>query len=216
MIQKVIIALLASTFLISSCQNKDSKIVKANAYDRKCSVFLSIPPNKSPKKEIIFLGHSLINEFLINEFLGDNDSIKFINMGIGGDDVHGMYNRRNIAFNRKPYKIFIKIGINDIKNKEDNDSILYYYDCFLNDAKKENMEIYVCNIFPSSSLYTANIKYLNNKLEKICNKYNYTIIDVYSQFQIHGCLNPKYDCGDNTHLSGAGYKKWSEILKTYL
>lgn len=124
------IALWAFIIILTACTNKPSKIVKANAYERKCSVFLSIPPNTTTKKEVIFLGHSLINEFLVNEFLGENDTIKFINMGIGGDDVQGMYKRREIAFNRNPYKIFIEIGINDIINNEENDSILYYYDCF--------------------------------------------------------------------------------------
>ena len=87
---------------------------------------------------------------------------------------------------------------------------------FLNEAKQRKLKIYVCNIFPSNPLLTNQIKYINNKLDSICNKYNYTIIDVYSQFQINGTLNPQYNCGDNTHLSGLGYKKWSEILKEYL
>lgn len=202
-------------FCSVSCNNTGKKVI-AGAYNRKCSVFKSIPPIVEGKKEIIFLGHSLINEFLINEYLSPGDSLRLINMGIGGDDTRGVYYRRHIAFDRKPKAIFMEVGINDLHNSEPNDTILYYYNLILRDARDMGIKVYLSNIFPSKLSLSNDIKYINNKLKEMCLLYNHQYIDVYSVFQYDDSLDPVYDCGDHVHLSGRGYIKWAEIIKPYL
>lgn len=210
--------LILSLFLnlgYTSC-TKQGKVVEAKSYDRKCSVFRSIPPTDKSKKEIIFLGHSLINEFLIDEYMPHGDSIVFVNMGIGGDEAKGCYNRRELAFDRKPSLVVIELGINDFINSEPLDTTIYYYGGILDDAKRRGINILVCSVIPGDSSFFENIEELNIFLKEKSKKNGFRYLDLFTPMSKEGSLAPKYNCGDYIHLTGAGYTLWADSLKKYI
>ncbi len=196
--------------------NLKKKVVEAMAYNRKCSAFIEIPPVDSTKKEIIFLGHSLINEFLVDEYMPHGDSVVFTNMGIGGDDVRGVYNRRNLAFNRKPELIVIELGINDLLNSEPMDSVFYYYGLTLEDAHHQGLKVLVCATIPNRKDLFSKIDSLNIFLIGKCSEFSFHYVDICTPMLEAEGLASRFDCGDNTHLTGAGYKLWADSLKKYL
>lgn len=200
-----------------NCSNKQQKKnVEARAYGRKCSVFSSIPPVEEGKKEVIFLGHSLVNEFLVDEYMPHGDSIVYTNMGIGGDDTRGVYNRRDLAFKRKPYLIVMELGINDIINNEPMDSITYYYGSILDAASQQDLNVIVCATIPNIKNNERQIILLNEYLKNKTKELSYRYIDLFSPMEVGGALSSEYDCGDGTHLSGLGYQVWADSLKQYL
>ncbi len=190
--------------------------VVARGYDRKCQVFRSIPRTEERKKEILFIGHSLINEFLVDEFMPHGDDIAYVNMGIGGDDTRGMYARREIAFARNPYKIVIEIGVNDLLNSEPLDTIMYYYTLFIQEAVSRKIETIVCSVIPSTPKMCESIHEINQELQQVCKKNDCIFVDLSAMADINNCLMPKYDCGDKIHLSGDGYIFWSKALLPYV
>lgn len=203
------------------CGNKNHDIpkkknVEARAYNRKCSVFSNIPQVDANKKEIIFLGHSLVNEFLVDEYMPHGDSIVYTNMGIGGDDTRGVYYRRDLAFNRNPNLIVMELGINDIINVEPMDSITYYYGALLDAAHKQNINVIVCATMPQQKQNERQIVLLNDYLKRKAKELSYRYIDLFTPMEVGGALSPEYDCGDGTHLTGLGYQVWADSLKQYL
>lgn len=206
-------------FLFFACSNKSpnpQKKVVANSYSRKCSVFENIPQADSSKREIVFLGHSLINEFLVNEYMPHGDTVVYTNMGIGGDDVRGMYNRRQQVFDRSPSTIVVEIGINDLINDESMDTIIYYYEKFLSDTKQLNIDVIICAVIPGWKELNDKIVYINSFLQEQAQKHNYKYLDIYTPMENDGMLNSMFDCGDHIHLTGSGYSLWADSLMLYL
>jgi len=181
----------------------------ATAYDRKLSVFSSIPRTEN---DIIFIGHSLVNEYLLSDFLPE---YKMINMGIGGDNISGVTNRLDVALQYNVKSILVQIGINDIYNKIPIDTICNRYETLIKAIKqKTNSPLIVFNIFPTGKkLANEKVEIVNAFLDTISQKYEFILVDVYSIFSKDGILNSDFGCGDATHFSGRGYLEWSKIIR---
>lgn len=193
-----------------------TKNVVARGYNRKCQVFREIPLTDAKKREILFIGHSLVNEFLVDEFMPHGVEIAYVNMGIGGDDLQGMYARRGLAFDRHPYKMVIEIGVNDFLNEESIDTITTYYTQFIEEALSLGIKLIVCSIIPSMPLYKYKMEEVNAILRNLCVSQDCIFIDLSEMGDLEGSLLPEYDCGDHIHLSGKGYLFWSNKLKPYI
>ena len=197
--------------VLSSCTHSHSqssivtKKVEARGYNRKCQVFRAIPPSKDGTKEILFIGHSLVNEFLVDVFMPHGDDVAYVNMGIGGDDTRGMYARRELAFARNPYKMIVEIGVNDLTNEEETDTIMYYLSQFILDAVSHDINLVVCGIIPSRDTFSERTRELNAKIQQLAEDFNCTFVDLSSMGDAEGKLLSEYDCGDHIHLSGEGY-----------
>jgi lysophospholipase L1-like esterase len=61
--------------------------------------------------KVLFLGNSITEGGKWSKLLGDNS---IVNRGIGGDITYGILKRLPDIINRKPAKLFLLIGINDI------------------------------------------------------------------------------------------------------
>lgn len=183
--------------------------ITAKAYDRKIQVFDAIAPSEN---DTIFLGHSLVSEFLLREYLPE---YRIVNMGIGGDDVKGLTKRLDIALVRNPKCLLIEIGINDIINEVLVDSINQNFEQMIKFIrKKTDCQLIVFNIFPSGDeKRNQAVQIVNNYLLQLAEKYNFTLVDVYSDFVEDNRLKPDFNCGDNTHLSGKGYLEWANLIR---
>jgi lysophospholipase L1-like esterase len=182
-------------------------------------VFTALPNDSN---EIIMLGNSLTHNFEWHEIFPD---FNIKNRGINGDITLGVLQRLPEITASNPTKIFIEIGINDIQQGYDVNSIIKNYENILLAIKTQSpsTKVYVQNILPTNlNLYGSdkNIKEViyevNAKLETLCATYKITFIDLYSEFNDEGNLKPQYDCGDHLHLSGAGYLKWCELISNFI
>lgn len=167
---------------------------------------------------IVFIGDSHTDMFALDEYFPDK---KILNRGIGADTVGGVLMRMGELIGKKPKKVFIQIGTNDMG----------FYRVDMMRAKRNyvellrqlvgnmgNSNVYVQNLLPTSldHEYKERTLEFNNFLREECIREKIKLIDLYSRFQKGDSLDHKYDSGDKIHLNGEGYILWSEIIKPYL
>lgn len=172
----------------------------------------------SKKGEIIFLGDSLIDICEWDELL-NNSLIK--NRGISGDTTYGVFNRLEEITQRKPSKIFIMVGINDIGKCRPTQDIIDDYEKILNKIKTDspNTKIYVHSVLPiNKDIFITHTKVeeilnLNTALNKLCDNLQIKYVDLYPLFATsENKLNPQYTTA-GIHLNGDGYLIWKEAIK---
>jgi hexosaminidase len=182
-------------------------------------VFKTLPNDSN---SIIFLGNSLTQMFELSELFRD---LRIKNRGIMGDISRGALRRLAEITNRKPAKIFIEIGINDLLNGYPFDSIEQNYKDIVGRIKKDSpgTKIYLQSLFPTNKRpanqalpLPSAIRALNRFLHDVAAKQRITYIDLYSPFSRNDSLNPTYDCGDGVHFSGEGYREWRDLVKRYV
>src|SRR6476660_7913769 len=107
----VLFTFFAGLFL--NAQSKFSFIPEASLttyYQQRYSLFSSLPQTSG---DIIFLGNSIIDGGEWSELFND---LRIKNRGISGDVSAGVLNRLTEIIHRKPGKLFVMIGINDLAN----------------------------------------------------------------------------------------------------
>jgi len=167
------------------------------------------------KEDIVFIGDSEIELFRTHELL---PGYRIKNRGIGGDDIYFFTERLPETIAGHPKEIFIEIGTNNM-----SDCTLDTFKVFINKvaqitkSKSPTTKIFFQSILPREAKYSKKVNAVNNVIKAVCKKSNLTYVDVYSTLSDKkGVLKKEYDCGDQLHLSPAGYLKWVEVLKGYL
>jgi len=183
-------------------------------------VFRALPDDSN---SIIFVGNSLTQLFELGE-LFRNPHIK--NRGIIGDNSRGVLLRLDEITKRRPSKVFLEIGINDLTRGYPVDSVNRNCREIVRRIKKETpgSKIYLQSLLPANVPgadavipLENEIVNLNSSLRSLAQEEGCTFIDLYSSFTIEaGRLNPRYDCGDGLHLNGEGYLKWRDLVKRYV
>jgi lysophospholipase L1-like esterase len=170
--------------------------------------------------DIVLAGDSHTQFYDSQEYLKD---YQIVNRGIMGDNSAGLLNRFDEITKGRPKKLFIEIGLNDIRHNISEDSILKNIRLMLIKAKHDSPTtiVYVVSIFPSSAVLNMFdpeyiIPVINQKIMSLCKGSGVTYIDVYTALSDKGPLNKNYDCGDGIHLNAEGYSVYTKILKGYL
>lgn len=177
--------------------------------------------NEDPitKKEYIFLGNSIT---------AGTDWSKLLNLpqaknrGISGDITFGVLERLQEVINRKPAKVFILIGINDISRNIPDSLILGNYKKMIQRIKEgsKKTQIYFYTMLPVNASFEKfknhygkdeHILYLNDEIRKLAAK-NVTIIDLYPHFLDDQKRLKAELTKDGLHLIPAGYQVWAEVL----
>jgi len=221
------------------------KFIKKNIYKLLCVVFIiiigilifqinnkkCIAETKIPfeKTNYVFLGDSITSGYKVNEYFSGQH---VINSGIVGnktEDVLKELETRVYKYN--PTKIFLLIGINNLKSGEKVEKVI-------NDIKKITDEIknnrkyatiYIESIYPIADkkdkkdiekivpkCNNKTIKEANEKLKKLCKENNMIYIDIYSGLiNKEGNLKADYTT-DGLHLNDLGYFKVTKILEKYV
>lgn len=172
--------------------------------------------------EIVFIGNSLTAYFDLTVF----DNNKIINRGIRKDFTKGVLERLPEIINRKPAKIFIEIGINDLLAGLPKETLLENYDKIVTQLITEcpNAKIYIQSILPTcfeDGFFVNNKKInqkivtANSKLTDLCNQYQINYIDLNQKLILNDQLNPKYTY-DGVHLTKEGYQVWSDAICLYV
>jgi lysophospholipase L1-like esterase len=171
------------------------------------------------KKDYIFLGNSIT--------AGTNWS-KLLNLpqaknrGISGDITFGVLERLQEVIDRKPAKVFILIGINDISRNIPDSLILRNYKQIIKRIREgsKKTQIYFYTLLPVNASFEKfknhygkdeHILYVNSEIRKLAAK-KVTIIDLYPHFLDNQNRLKAELTKDGLHLIPAGYQVWAEVL----
>lgn len=215
---KVIFNLLFMMFVVvSKAQQTYDSSFRFYYYDQKLSMFEQMP---TPKNCIVWLGDSITDGGEWSELF---PQYKSMDRGISSDNTFGVLYRLHEIVRRKPKKLFILIGINDIGKNIPDQVIVNNYRKIIDSLQLQtpSTKIYVQSILPTNDSFTnfknhqnktEHIVFVNAELKKICAEKNITYINLYDAFlNADGKMNEKYT-NDGLHLTGEGYLKWKEVL----
>lgn len=187
-------------------------------YRQKVSQFRLIKDTETG--EIIFLGDS-ITDFAEWADLFRNPKMK--NRGISGDRTIGVLNRIDEVISRKPAKVFIMIGINDMAANIPDSVIIRNYTAIIKRLRTALPAAAICiqSILPTNGTFVEfprhqrkeeHINAVNTYLLQLAREQQCTYVDLYhAMLDSEGRLNKQYT-NDGLHLTGEGYLVWKKVL----
>jgi lysophospholipase L1-like esterase len=192
-------------------------------YGLKTNEFNMLRENLNGKKTIIFAGDSLMADLEWNEHFAIPDDIAILKRVIGGETIDRFIDRVEVTV-PNPHnimKIFIMIGINDIKRANFQiDAFSEKYHTLLEKllALIPADKICIHSILPTRRETISNllIKKVNQNLKPYADEKGVCYIDLYDKLtDLTGLLDVKYTY-DGIHLSLEGYKIWLGALQPHI
>lgn len=171
------------------------------------------------KKDFVFLGNSIT---------AGTDWGKLLNLtnarqrGISGDISFGVLARLQEIVDRKPAKVFVLIGINDMSRNIPDSLIVRNYKRIISTirAGSKKTQIYFYTLLPINASFAKfknhygknhHILNLNEEIRKLAGK-KVTIIDLYPHF-LDADNNLRAELTkDGLHLLPEGYNVWAKVL----
>ncbi|MBK8712161.1 MAG: family 20 glycosylhydrolase [Niastella sp.] len=186
-------------------------------YHQRVSFFKSIPQTQG---DIIFLGNSITDGGEWSELFHD---VHIKNRGISGDITAGVLHRLDEVAARKPAKVFLLIGVNDLARNILPDSVvknIFLIADYLH-QQSPSTKLFVQSILPVNDHFNMFQGHTNkgiqisevNEVLKI-NKQNkpYTFIDLFTFFCNENGKLPEALSNDGLHLAGPGYLLWKHLV----
>ncbi len=181
-----------------------------------------------PSENIVFLGDSITHFYPLDYFY---KNLPVVNSGKeGSKTIDVLNNLDSLVYQYNPSKVFLLIGINDIKNGlfSKND-VINNIQKIIDNIRKErpNAEIFIESIYPINTSQDKKINreavetrsreeiiLINRELKKLCNHNNITFIDIYHLLLDEEDLLKLDYTRDGVHLTNKAYVKvTSELLK---
>ena len=187
-------------------------------WNSKVSMYEILPNTKG---EIIFLGDSITDrcewaELFLNTFIR--------NRGLSGDKTEGVIDRLTEVTESKPDKIFIMIGVNDLRHNVSIDEIIENYKRILIKIKLDSPQtkVYIQSVLPVNELVgqpkttSEDIAKLNAKIEILADQFDIPFLNIFSSLvDDFGQLDKKYT-EDGLHINGEGYSVWKTLIEYYV
>ena len=170
---------------------------------------------------VIFLGNSITQGGDWAKLTGDST---VINRGIGADITFGLRARLADVTRRKPSKLFVLIGINDISKDIPDAVIAAQYRALIDSVKSQSPQtrIFVQSIlplnptvknFPQHYDKQERVLAVNRLIRQMARATGAQYIDLWPIFvDPHGRLDASLT-GDGLHLNAQGYERWVRYLK---
>lgn len=210
-------------------------VITINTYSEKLNK-ISLPSDfieekKDYKKEnIVFLGDSITDWYPFDALY--EDYIPIINSGKAGYRTFELLPELDeLVYKYNPTKVFILIGTNDLNTHSGKEQLVDNIEKMIKRIQKNRpkCKIYVQSIYPVNKTdqekidkdkvnkrENKEIVEVNNKIRKICKKYNVTYINVYKYLvDDDGNLDLKYT-KDGLHLNDLGYLRVTKVLTPYV
>ena len=188
-------------------------------YFRRNEYFQALPTSSS---DILMVGNSLTEQGDWAELLG-NANIK--NRGISGDIVVGVLNRIAGHIERKPKKLFLMIGTNDIwRGEKKPENIINQYRKILTIIQESspNTVVYVQSLLPVNNqdflvtIDNSTIELVNQQLKELAQEFSLTYLDIYPELiNNNNLLNADFT-EDGVHLNALGYLQWAKVIVPYI
>ena len=224
--QLYFLSILITLFVTENGNAQIKKVVLPDSlfstyYHQRVSHFRTLPKTN---RDIIFIGNSITDGAEWSELFSDS---RIKNRGISGDISAGVLNRIDEITLRKPAKVFLMIGINDLSRNTSTDSIFKNITRVASYLKQESpsTKLYVQSVLPVNDVYKKfgghtskgeQIKLLNTKLKQNAAAFNYTYIDLHTSFCDENGKLLKEFSNDGLHLKGAGYLVWKHLVYPYV
>ncbi len=191
---------------------------RSSFYDQKVSLFRQLP---AAPGEVIFMGNSLTD---LGEWGEMWPGLPVRNRGISSDITFGVLARLDEVTARRPAKIFLLIGINDLARGIPVEVILANHARIMARVQQEspNTQLFVQSMLPTQPAFQeyrnhqgkgAQIRAVNAGLAQLCvGQKNVHYVDLHKAFaDDEGHLDMRYT-RDGLHLTGAGYLRWQQVL----
>lgn len=155
------------------------------------------------------------------------NDIRIKNRGISGDVSAVFINRIDEITNRRPAKVFLMIGVNDLARNVSIDSLVknILWTTFYIRQQSPSTQVHVQSILPVNEAYSKfetytskgdKIKQVNVQLQQHASSFHYTYIDLHSHFtDNNGKLNAAL-INDALHLKGEAYLLWKHLIYPYV
>lgn len=166
--------------------------------------------------DIVFVGNSLTEGFPVTELYGP----RFKNRGISGNTTMNVLSRIESIAKRKPRKIFLEIGINDLKNGLSIETTYKNYISIIDKIRSLSplTQVFIQSLTPTSGYYrstNAKVIVMNKMLYDHCQKNDLIYIDLFTPLQNGNGLDSIFT-NDGLHLNYSGYKIWQQKIENYL
>lgn len=166
--------------------------------------------------DVVFLGDSITARF---EWQGYFTDLCVSNRGIDSDVCEGVYHRLHTVINQNPKKIFIMIGINDVRQKIDSMQTIDYYQKTIDtlQSKLPACRIYLQSVLPvniATGIDNNDVQDLNDKIKELADANSLTYIDLYSHLVTDD--NDFTYTVDGVHPTGEGYQIWMDTISPYI
>lgn len=190
-------------------------------YMQRVTHFKTLPQTKG---DIIFLGNSLTDGAEWDELMGDGH---IRNRGISGDITPGVIDRLDEVINRKPSKIFLLIGTNDLARNISPDSVVRNIMLIGDYVHQKNpaTRLFVQSVLPVNAVFkkfsthtnkTVQINQVNELLQQKAQEHHYTYINIHDAFyDADGRMDARLT-NDGLHLEGQGYLLWKHLVYPYV
>jgi lysophospholipase L1-like esterase len=202
---------------IVRCQTPDNLTVFTNYWKGRADLFQKLPPQQ---EEIVFLGDSITDGCEWGELTGNP---KCINRGISGDTSWGLMIRLSEVTERKPAKLFLMIGTNDLARGKPvadvRDKIAEVLDSIR--LRTPGTIVYLQSILPTietlAPLYINDrINSLNTELKTLAAAKGVAWIDLATSFKDGSGKLKTELTDDGLHLNGQGYVLWHSLIRKEL
>ncbi|WP_121356658.1 family 20 glycosylhydrolase [Flavisolibacter nicotianae] len=186
-------------------------------YHQRVTHFRSLPQTKN---DIVFLGNSITDGGEWSELFGD---LRLKNRGISGDVSTGVLKRLDEVAKRKPAKVFLLIGVNDLAGNIPPDSVVKNILLIADYLKQETpvTKLFVQSLLPVNdglkkfaghTSKAVQIKEVNERLQQEAATHHYSYINLHDSFcNPNGKLKEELT-NDGLHLTGKGYLLWKHLV----
>lgn len=187
-------------------------------YARRVALFEAEPVETGG---IVFLGDSITEAGPWARLLGDSSAL---NRGISGDVTFGVLGRLDDVVRRRPAKLFLLIGINDI-GKDIPDAVIADNQRKIVEAVQAGSPetaIYIQSLLPLDPDFPGfpqhydkedHVVRTNRLLRGVAAETGVRYVNLYGVFMDHRERLDNRVTGDGLHLNEAGYVRWIERLR---
>lgn len=166
---------------------------------------------------VLFLGDSITEMGMWNEWFPE---LPTLNRGIGGETVAEVIQRVETSV-IAPRAISLLIGTNDLSGLGESrkvEVIAQQMRALVEAirARAGSTPLFINGVMPRSAFFSARIRALNDHYKAIAADAGATYIDTWRVLAgENGAIRPEFTA-DGIHLTGAGYRAWTELLRPYL
>lgn len=207
-----------AVFFSASAQPIDSTYDNSHYRERQ-ALFATLP---AQKKAIVFLGNSITEAGKWNEILPGKP---VQNRGISGDNTFGVLARLPQIVAAKPAKIFLLIGVNDLKREVPVDVIISNYQRMVKMVKtgSPGTKLYLQSVLPVNDtiliepfrkVTNANVAKLNEALQQLAKDNGYEYVNLHEPFADEQGQLKRKDTPDGLHLKIGAYTIWVNYLRS--
>lgn len=199
------------SILTQMANNTSYDYTKNAQYTQRQTLFELLPDTQA---DIVFAGDSITARCEWQEFFPEKI---VLNRGIDSDVSEGLLNRLDVIIDAQPGKLYLMIGINDIRQKIPLNTTISNYEKIVQTLLEElpDTTLYVQSIIPvgkNTGMDANEILAANEELKALCEKYGVAYIDLHSLLEDDAHWLPEAYSIDGVHLTGEGYRIWIDTI----